>query len=636
MTLALNFISTSSNMKKSFGNNKKQDKDKKKPSKDAATPETWEEYMEAATKDFASIYSITSSSSRFRFHLSPEGVLLEEKGERYATGDKARRFYEKAGDMYNKACKLNPEDSDCLYNFGRILYILVDFTHSTCQKLSLLNASIQRFRSALTYDPDNADTLFNLGQALTTYAEVIQDHDDEEEDREGHGHDHDHKHGDHDHIHGSPEERAAIELQEAIKLFEACYSIQQRELYAAVQEANPKNKEGTEEKPAGLVEQELKQLSDSAGVLIDTLISASQALTSLAFLVDTVDRSQEYYKQATEKLEIALGVANDKLLWPPEKEESFSNSKGKGKGEEKEVAAELVADEDYEDVLPATKPTSTFREAESQSETVSQKEKICDIHLQYSTILSSQTDRNYQDTGKISEELYEKSLKHLNVVLNHQPRHVEALCDKGDLLGAWAQSLAAFDQGAAVLSDSDSERWDSASSITLGTSDVIAAEPTASSVDGKKNSRPAKTWQLFASATRAFLSALEVEPQNTSILEKLGDIHWSRSLLSSTVAIKNRPMLLNNANVYYRFAWESCRDGAAENVDEDQRLEILLSWAQVLRALPGKEEEVLRVLKQWKRCGGTKEMLVDLLEGNSGDILQEDFVEFALKQVRKL
>jgi hypothetical protein len=43
---------------------------------------------------------------------SPYDVL----GERYATGDKARRFYEKAGDMYNKACQLNPEDSDCLYN----------------------------------------------------------------------------------------------------------------------------------------------------------------------------------------------------------------------------------------------------------------------------------------------------------------------------------------------------------------------------------------------------------------------------------------------------------------------------------------------------------------------------------------
>ncbi|KAG0203946.1 hypothetical protein BGX28_003948 [Mortierella sp. GBA30] len=579
-------------MKKSPGNSKfGSGKDKKKSPKEAPTPQTWEEYME---------------------------------GERYGTGDKARRFYEKAGDMYNKACRLNPEDSDCLYNFGRVLYILVDFTHSPCQKLSLLNASIERFRSALNYDSDNADTLFNLAQALQTHAEVIQDHDEEEdEDEEG---EHDHSHGDHGHHHhGSPEERAALELQEAISLFESCYSIQQRELYAAVQETRPKHEDNAEEKPQSLIEQEKEELANSAGVLIDTLISASQALTALAFLVETVERSQGYYKEAAHKLDIALGVANDKHLWPASAEES-SSSKGKGK----QAAAELIGDGESEDILPATKPVSTFREAESKSENVDRMEKICDIHLQYSNMISSQTDRNFQDTGKISETLYEKSLQHLDVVLSHYPRHVEALCDKGDLLGAWAQGLAAFEQGA---DDGASDLvWDAQS----GASKAVAAESMGSSENGKTSNRAAKIWQLFASATRAFLSALEVESQNTSILEKLGDIHWSRSLLSSSVAIKNRPMLLNNSSVYYRFAWESCRDGSAENVDEDQRLEILLSWAQVLRSMPGKEEEVLRVLKQWKRCGGSKEMLVDLLEGNSGDILQESFVEFALKQVRNL
>ncbi|KAF9542648.1 hypothetical protein EC957_001782 [Mortierella hygrophila] len=568
-------------------------KDKKKAPKEAPVPQTWEEYME-------------------------EGVLLEEKGERYATGDKARRFYEKAGDMYNKACQLNPEDSDCLYNFGRVLYILVDFSHDPCQKLALLNASIERFRNALIYDSENPDTLFNLGQALQTHADVIQDHDEDDEDDE-----HDHSHGDHDHDHGNPEERAAEELQEAISLFETCYTIQQHELYAAVQESREANAED-EKKPKDLAEQELQELSNSAGVLIDTLISASQALTSLAFLVDTRELSQEHYKDAAEKLDIALGIANDRALWPAPEDESASN--GKGKGQQDDYAEPLESEE----ILPASKPVSTFREAESQSDAVSQKEKICEIHLQYSNLLSSQTDRNFQDTGKISEELYEKSLKHLNVVLRHHPRQVEALCDKGDLLGSWAQGLATFEQGSISLGGI--EHWDSKSVLSLGTSDVVAG---AADANEGKTDRASRIWQLFASATRAFMTALEVEPQNTSILEKLGDIHWSRSLLASPVALKNRSMLLNNASVYYRFAWESCKDGAAENVDEEQRLEILLSWAQVLRAIPGKEEEVLRVLKQWKRLGGSKEMLVEMLEGNSGDILQEDFVDFAVKQFTK-
>ncbi|KAG0297920.1 vesicle coat component [Dissophora globulifera] len=582
-------------MKKSSAGNK--DKGKK-ATKEPQAPQTWEEYME---------------------------------GERYATGDKARRFYEKAGDMYNKACKLNPEDSDCLYNL---------------QKLSLLNASIDRFRSALSYDSDNADTLFNLGQALTTHAEVIQDHDEEEDDEEGQ----DHTHGDKDyHLQTSPEERAALQLQEASSLFETCYSIQQRELYAALQETRPKDG-SAEDKPAALIQQEKKELSNAAGVLIDTLISASQALTSLAFLVETVERSQAYYKQASDKLDIALGVANDKLLWADDDDkdqDDDENASSTSRGKDKEPAAELIVDGD-DDILPASKPVSTFREAESQSDTVSRKEKVCDIHLQYSTVLSSQTDRHYQDTGRISEELYEKSMKHLNVVLKHQPRHVEALCDKGDLLGAWAQGLAAFGPEAG---EEEEILSDAASTLTLGTSDAVAAEPVSSksgsssgSGSGASGSKPsgrsARAWQLFALATRAFLSALEVEPQNTSILEKLGDIHWSRSQLSSATAVKNRAVLLNNASVYYRFAWESCRDASSGQgegaVDEDQRQEILLSWAQVLRAIPGKEEEVVRVLKQWKRIGGSKEMLKEMLQGEStGDILRQDFVEFALQLVRK-
>ncbi|KAF9988248.1 hypothetical protein BGZ65_009945 [Modicella reniformis] len=583
-------------MRKSFGANKNRQDKKKVPKESSSDPQTWEQYME-------------------------EGVLLEEKGERYATGDKAKRFYEKAGDMYNKACKLNPEDSDCLYNFGRVLYILVDFTHSACQKLSLLNASIERFRTALMYDPDNADTLFNLGQALTTHAEVIQDHNEDDEH-------HDHEHMKEDDDQGSPVERAALELQEAITLFENCYSIQQRELYASVQEAFPKNSSGKEEKPAESAVQELKELSSAAGALIDTLISSSQALTSLAYLVKTVERSQEYYRQAAGKLDIALGVGNDKLLWPAGVESSSSS-----KDKRKEATLELLLESESDEVLPATKPVSSFREAEPQSDTINQKEKISDIHLQYSAVYSSQAERYYDDMGKISEEFHEKALSHLDTVLSHRPRQVMALCDKGDLLGGWAQGLAELEKNSATLSDGELDRWDSTSTISFGTSDAVAAaEPTEASADGAKSSRPARIWQLFASATRAFLSALDVEPQNTSILEKLGDIHWSRSRLSSSVALKNRPTLLNNASVYYRYAWDSCKEATGDGVDLEQRLEVLLSWAQVLRAMPGRDEDVQRVLRQWKRSGGTKEMLKELLEDDSGDILQEDFIEFALKQ----
>lgn len=471
----------------------------------------------------------------------------------------------------------------------------------------------------MSHDPNNADTLFNLGQALTTHAEVIQDHNEDSEE-----HDHEHKRGDNDHYEGSPEERAALELQDAIKLFEACYSIQQRDLYDAVREVNAKIP-SSKEKSAEIKEQEQKELSIAAGAFIDTLISTSQALTSLAFLVGAVDRSHGYYRQAVERLDIALGVAKDKMLWPVSEESA--------KNQDKDATAEILLDSESEEVLPASKPVSSFPKTESQSDSVNQKEKLCDIHLQYSAVYSSQADRHSDDTGSISEELHEKALRSLNTVLSYQPRHVVALCDKGDLLGGWAQGLVRQEKASGTLSEKDLERWDSASTISLGTSDAVAAEPTESTTEGDKISRPAKIWQLFASATRAFLSALEVEPQNTSILEKLGDIHWSRSRLSSSVALRNRPTLLNNASVYYRYAWDSCKEPSNDGVSEEQQLEILLSWAQVLRAIPGKDEDVSRVLKQWKRLGGTNEMLKGLLEDDSGDILQEDFIVFAMGKV---
>ncbi|KAG0235369.1 hypothetical protein BGW42_005348 [Actinomortierella wolfii] len=596
-------------MKKSFG--RSSGKDKKKAPAAVKEPQTWEEYME-------------------------EGVLLEEKGERYGTGEKARRYYEKAGDMYHKAHRLNPQDADILYNLGRILYILVDFTYSPCQKLSLLNASILRFRKALNYDPDNADSLFNLGQALTTHAELIQDHTEDEE--------HDHDHGDSTEnstrVLDNPEEQAAIELQEAIALFERCFTIQQRDLFEAVQAAHPTEESERVEKPPGLEEQEQRELSTQAGTLIDTLISTSQALTSLAFLVDDPTRAQDYYKQGIEKLEMALGVTGDRLLWPDE--EDSDDQKKKGKGKEMDAVSStlsLLGDDDLDgDVAPAVKPVSVFREAESSNETVTKAEKLCDIHLQYSNLLSSQSDRSYQDTGKINEVLYEESLKHLDIVLSIQPRHVEALCDKGDMLGSWAQGLVGYviETDDKDEEDSEATAWDSSSSVALG--EVPKREVATARSQASLSKR---IWQLFALATRSFLSALEVEPQNTSILEKLGDIHWTRSRLGSAVAVKNRSQLLNNASVYYRYAWESCRDGApnaagsSEGVDEEQRLEILLSWAQVLNAMPGRQEDVIRVLKQWKRYGGSKQMLEDLLEGHASDILQEDFLEFALDLFRK-
>lgn len=60
-------------------------------------------------------------SQQYKWHgtnlLSIEGISFEEQGERYATGERAQRNYEKAATMYSKAFALNEKDADCVYNW---------------------------------------------------------------------------------------------------------------------------------------------------------------------------------------------------------------------------------------------------------------------------------------------------------------------------------------------------------------------------------------------------------------------------------------------------------------------------------------------------------------------------------------
>lgn len=46
-----------------------------------------------------------------------EAIHFEEQGERYRTGDRAQRNYERAAEMYGKAFEYNDKDADCIYNW---------------------------------------------------------------------------------------------------------------------------------------------------------------------------------------------------------------------------------------------------------------------------------------------------------------------------------------------------------------------------------------------------------------------------------------------------------------------------------------------------------------------------------------
>src|SRR5437879_3483223 len=75
----------------------------------------------------------------------------------------------------------------------RLFYILVDFispqssSHDSnvvvTQKLDFLDESIDKFRKALNIEANNSDSWFNLAQALTTKAELLEEGDQDKLDK---------------------------------------------------------------------------------------------------------------------------------------------------------------------------------------------------------------------------------------------------------------------------------------------------------------------------------------------------------------------------------------------------------------------------------------------------------------------
>lgn len=64
---------------------------------------------------------------------------------------------------------------------GRVLYLLVGFLPAQVspeQKLELLDRSIEKFRAALVREPNRTDAQFNLGQALHSRSEILQETSD--------------------------------------------------------------------------------------------------------------------------------------------------------------------------------------------------------------------------------------------------------------------------------------------------------------------------------------------------------------------------------------------------------------------------------------------------------------------------
>ncbi|CED83545.1 Tetratricopeptide-like helical [Phaffia rhodozyma] len=106
------------------------------------------------------------------------GVELEEKGERYKTGEKAKRFYEEACKLYEKAIEFDPQAFEGHYNLARTLYTISQIFLLPPLSSNTLEMAINQYRLSqkLTESPILwIDATFNLAVALLSLADLVED-----------------------------------------------------------------------------------------------------------------------------------------------------------------------------------------------------------------------------------------------------------------------------------------------------------------------------------------------------------------------------------------------------------------------------------------------------------------------------
>ncbi|KAF7727351.1 hypothetical protein EC973_007660 [Apophysomyces ossiformis] len=456
-----------------------------------------------------------------------EGVAFEEQGERYGTGERAQRNYERAADMYSKAHMLNETDADCLYNWGRVLFLLISFLppYTTPEeKLEKVDSSIAKFRKALQLEQDKTDAQFNLGQALHLRSEILQETTEID----------------------NPYNQSAMALQEAISLFENVYQLQEKE-YQACQSSTAESEQQqppTEEKKleGDQATEDYTTVTEveptTAFSLVDTLVSTAETMTTMASMLASFQASMDLFSRARSR----LSLAEKWLMSVPEGPEH--------------------------------------------------KQARIQINLKEAQNFASMADRAFLASGQVDHTLFNQAIERLDEVVDQfDAKHVEAMCDRGDILTSYAQALLEF----AHKSNT----------------------PLVPDSTGKE------IWQLYAQATKSFQSALTIELKNCNILNKLGDVSIARARLELPVAERNKAQLLKNAEFYFK---------QAVDINKEVLTSGWIGWAFAAWAqeewlgTKDKKVEASKIIKTWIRRGGDEDMFRNGAEDN--ETLDEEFVDW--------
>lgn len=423
-----------------------------------------------------------------------------------------------------------------------MLFLLVDFLPSHAspeQKLEKVDQSIEKFRNALELEPNKTDAQFNLAQALHQRSELLQETTEVD----------------------NPYGASAVSLQEAITIFDNVYGLQEKEyldLTAPEQEAateehhdhdhdhdsEPTKKDSEEFTTVTKVE------ATTPYSLIETLLSTAETMTTMASMLASFPASMDLFSRAKAKLALA-----EKWL----EEMPIENTEVDPNAEKNRKTARIQ------------------------------------INLKEASTYAAMADRTFLASSTVDITLFEKATERLNEIIEqYDPRNVEAMCDRGDILTSYGQAIAEV-----------------ANKKHL---------PLVPEKDGKE------IWHLYASATKSFQAGLELEPKNLRILNKMGDLSLIRAGLDLPIAQRNKLQLLKNAQFYFKHAVE---------VDKEVLTSGYLGWAMSEWALEewaevtGKKEDALKIIRVWIKRGGSGPLFRSLAEDN--ETWDEDFVEFIIE-----
>ncbi|KNC97822.1 uncharacterized protein SPPG_06818 [Spizellomyces punctatus DAOM BR117] len=393
-----------------------------------------------------------------------EALSLEDKGDRYVSGIKAHRFYTRATEMYAQAHRLVPSDMQVLYNWGRILLLLSEFTDPAPvpeDRKNLLQESIEKLRQGA--QDGNVDCLFNLSQALRGFAEVVLE--------EGVG---DVSEG----VRGLVEadcvldkvfctqvgewERSREGGDEKGKEKEVELEGQVCTAHSHEESTVEEDQEEKHEERQGEDDYEMVTKVDSTtlSTLLDTLNAHIQTLT-LLFKELSDPESTAYYEKSLEKL-----------------------SHGQT------LLSKYASTIDVKDVSAYT----------------------AEFGIRGAEIFAARADSVLEQYRRLETSCYEEALKKLDGVLSTDKKNVEALCCKGDVLVSWSDAIKTMNGSENMLS-----------SLASATSSA-----SGSSLPTPANDALTQMRTLYAAATTAYTDAYTITPTNANIAKTLGDTHLIR------------------------------------------------------------------------------------------------------------